>query len=154
MRQEFVGQLRYLDSAGKEQRPHLAARDRPYRQWGRLLYAAPTFIRARKEQAVLSADVYFEGGSRPYMTIAVAETAPGKGVVVAEIDLSSVRAGIDRARVGTTGYAYAVNSRGVLVAHQNIDLVARRTSFASLPQVRAALRGPAGSVHRRRDDRT
>jgi signal transduction histidine kinase len=48
---------------------------------------------------------------------------------------------IDRARVGSAGYAYAVDSRGELVTHPNINLVLRHTSFASLPQVRAALRG-------------
>jgi two-component system, NtrC family, sensor kinase len=143
VRQEFVGQLSYLDSAGKEQvRTSPLEIDRIGS--GVDFSTSPTFIRARKEKRFLG-DVYFEGGSRPYITIAVAETAPGKGVVVAEIDLSSVRAAIDRARVGTTGYAYAVNSRGVLVAHQNIDLVARHTSFASLPQVQAALRGPSGT---------
>jgi two-component system, NtrC family, sensor kinase len=143
VRQEFVGQLSYLDAAGKEQvRTSPLEIDRIGS--GVDFSTSPTFIRARKDKRFLG-DVYFEGGSRPYMTIAVAETAPGKGVVVAEIDLSSVRAAIDRARVGTTGYAYAVNSRGVLVAHQNIDLVSRHTSFASLPQVRAALRGRAGT---------
>jgi signal transduction histidine kinase len=43
--------------------------------------------------------------------------------------------------VGTAGYAYAVDSRGELVAHPNLNLVLRHTSFASLPQVRAALHG-------------
>ena len=52
---------------------------------------AATFVRARADQRYLGR-VYFVGGSRPYMRIAVAETRPGRGVVVAEIDLSSVRA--------------------------------------------------------------
>ena len=71
------------------------------------------------------------------MTISVAEPAPGRGVVVAEIDLSFVREVIARARVGTTGYAYAVDSRGVLITHPIINLVLQHTSFALLPQVRA-----------------
>jgi hypothetical protein len=71
----------------------------------------------------------------------VAERGAGRGVVVAEIDLSFVRDVIDRARVGTTGYAYAVDSGGDLITHPNINLVLRHTSFASLPQVRAALHG-------------
>jgi signal transduction histidine kinase len=66
-------------------------------------------------------------------------------VVVAEIDLSSVRQVVERARVGTSGYAYAVDSRGELVTHPNINLVLRHTSFAALPQVRAALRSPANA---------
>ena len=75
------------------------------------------------------------------MTVSRAELAPGRGAVVAEIDLRSVQQVIERARVGTTGYAYAVDSSGELVTHPNIDLVLRHTSFALLPQVRAAIRG-------------
>ena len=65
------------------------------------------------------------------MTVSVAERAPGRGVVVADIDLHSIRQ-VDRpARVGTAGYAYAVDSHGELVTHPNINLVLRHTSFAS-----------------------
>ena len=49
------------------------------------------------------------------MTIALSENAPGRGVVVAEIDLSPVSQAVERARVGTAGYAYAVDSRGDIV---------------------------------------
>ena len=48
---------------------------------------------------------------------------------------------VDRARIGTAGYAYAVDSKGVLVAHADTDLLLRHTNMASLPQVQAALRG-------------
>jgi signal transduction histidine kinase len=75
----------------------------------------------------------------------VAERAPGRGVVVAEIDLRSVHQVSESARVGAAGYAYAVDADGVLVAHPDINLVLRKTSFASLPQVAAALRGRADS---------
>ena len=92
------------------------------------------FVRARAQQRYLGR-VYFVGGSRPHMRISVAERAPGRGVVMAEIDLSYVREVIERARIGTSGYAYAVDSRGVLVTHKDINLVLQHTSFASLPQV-------------------
>ena len=147
-RDELVSQLSYLDSTGKEQvRTHPLEIDRIGR--GIDLSRNPEFIRARAEQRYLG-PVYFQRGSQPHMTISVAELAPGRGVVVAEIDLGFLRQVIDRARVGTAGYAYAVDSRGVLVAHRDANLVLRRTSFASLPQVRAALRGsgkaPADAV--------
>jgi signal transduction histidine kinase len=140
-REKFVSQLSYLDSTGKER-----VRTSPL-EFDRIgggidLSRSAKFIRARAEQRYLG-PVYFQGGSRPYMTISVAERAAGRGVVIAEIDLSPVRQVIDRARVGSAGYAYVVDSRGELVSHPNIDLVLRKTSFASLPQVRAALRGPA-----------
>ena len=51
------------------------------------------------------------------MAISVAESAPGGGVVVAEIDLRFVGDVIESARVGSAGYAYAIDRRGRLVAH-------------------------------------
>jgi signal transduction histidine kinase len=138
-REELVSQLSYLDSTGKEQvRTSPLETDRIGR--GHDLSRSPKFIRARAEHRYFGR-VYFQRGSRPHMTISVAERAAGRGVVVAEIDLSFVRDVIDRARVGTTGYAYAVDSRGELITHPNINLVLQHTSFASLPQVRAALHG-------------
>jgi two-component system, NtrC family, sensor kinase len=137
--EEFVSQLSYLDSTGKEQvrtSPLEIDRIRSRIDFSR----RAEFLRARAEHRFLGR-VYFQHGSRPHMTISVAERGAGHGVVVAEIDLSFVRDVIDRARVGTTGYAYAVDSRGELITHPNINLVLQHTSFASLPQVRAALHG-------------
>ena len=139
-REKFVSQLSYLDSTGRE-RVRTSPLETDRIGGGIDLSGSMRFIRARAEQRYLGR-VYFQGGSRPHMTISVAERAPGRGVVVAEIDLRSVRQVIERARVGATGYAYAVDSRGVLVTHPDINLVLRHTSFASLPQVQAALRGP------------
>ena len=76
------------------------------------------------------------------MTISVSELAGRGGVVVADIDLSFVGDVIDRARIGTEGYAYAVDARGELVTHPDINLVLQHTNFSSLPQVRAALSAP------------
>ena len=132
--------MSYLDATGKEQvRASPVEPDRLGSGIDRSASAA--FIRARAEKRYLG-HVYFRRESQPHMTISVAERAPGRGVVVAEIDLSFVRDVIDRARVGTAGYAYAVDSAGELVAHPDLNLVLRRTSFASLPQVRAALERP------------
>ena len=144
-REELVSQLSYLDSTGKEQvRTHPLEIDRT--GTGIDLSRSPKFIRARTEQRYLG-PVYVQR-SQPHMTISLAELAPGRGVVVAEIDLSFVGPVMERARVGTAGYAYAVDSRGELVTHRDINLVLGRTSFAALPQVRAALRtnAPAEAV--------
>ena len=144
LRNELVSQLRYLDADGREQ-----ARASPL-EVDRLasgidLSRSPAFRQARSDKRYLG-PVYFERGSQPHMRIAVAERAPGRGVVVADIDLSFVTPEIERARVGTAGYAYAVDGRGVLVTHPDDDLVRRKTSFASLPQVRRALDGPGEPV--------
>ena len=147
VRNELIGRLTYLDAAGKEQ---VLASPLEVDQLARGLDLSQSdaFRRARGEKRYLG-PVYFERGSQPHMKIAVAERAPGRGVVVADIDLSFVTPEIERARVGTAGYAYAVDGRGVLVTHPDSDLVRRKTSFASLPQVRAALDGPEQGAARR-----
>jgi signal transduction histidine kinase len=84
---------------------------------------------------------------RPHMIIAVAEATPAKGVIVADVDLGSVVDAIRRAQIGTAGYAYAVDSRGQVIAHTtNISLVLADTNLGDLPQVRAAL-ASAGMAH-------
>ncbi len=143
-RDRLISQLSYLDATGREcvrsssLEPNrvTCAVDRS---------STPEFVRARADEQYLG-PVYFQRRSQPHMKIAVSENAPGRGVVVADVDLSSVSDIIERARVGTTGYAYAVDSRGVLITHPNINLVLRRTSFADLPQVRAALEQPVASA--------
>jgi signal transduction histidine kinase len=141
-REKFISRLSYLDSTGKE-RVRSSPLEIDRLDSGIDRSASAEFTGARADERFLGR-IVFERGSQPHMTIAVAERAPGRGVVVADIDLSYVREAVERARVGTTGYAYAVDSRGELVTHsKDINLVLRHTSFSSLPQVRAALRGPA-----------
>ncbi len=106
-------------------RPYTCAVDRS---------STPEFVRARADEQYLGR-VYFQRRSQPHMKIAVSENAPGRGVVVADVDLSSVSDIIERARVGTTGYAYAVDCARSPLTHPDINLVLRRTSFAMLPQV-------------------
>jgi two-component system, NtrC family, sensor kinase len=150
-REELVSELSYLDATGREQvRTNLLEPDRIGR--GADFSRVPKFTRARADERYLS-PVYFQNDSQPHMTISVAEIAPERGVVVAEIDLSFLGPAMDRARVGTAGYAYVVDSGGELVAHPDKDLVLRHTSFESLPQVRAALNrtGPAAAATTGRD---
>jgi len=145
-REKLISQLRYLDATGRER-----VRASPLeidRDSGIDRSRSPAFVRARTANRYFGT-VYFQRGSQPHMSVAVAEPGGG-GVVVAEIDLAFVRQVIERARIGTDGYAYAVDRRGVLIDHPDRNLVLRHTSFASLPQVRAALlepkRGPDDAV--------
>jgi signal transduction histidine kinase len=101
------------------------------------------FMRTKAEQLYFGDVVFEEQDVRPHMIVAVAERAPGQGVIVADVDLRSVMDVIDRAGIGDTGYAYAVNSRGELIAHPDTNLVLVHTNLADLPQVQAALTGPA-----------
>jgi signal transduction histidine kinase len=142
-RDESISRVSYVDAKGNE-RVRTSALETDRIGIGTDLSGSPTFVIARAKHRYFG-HVHFENGS-PHLTVSVGERAPGRGVVVAEIDLHSIRQVIDRAHVGTAGYAYAVDSRGELVTHPNINLVLRHTSFASLPQVRAALRGRAGAA--------
>jgi signal transduction histidine kinase len=137
-RDSSVSRVSYVDASGSEQ-VRTSALETDRIRSGTDLSRSPKFLAARAKHEYFG-PVYFENGL-PHLTVSVAERAPGRGAVVAEIDLRSIRQVIDRARVGSAGYAYAVDSRGELVTHPNINLVLRHTSFASLPQVRAALRG-------------
>jgi two-component system, NtrC family, sensor kinase len=138
-REKLISQLRYLDATGRE-RVRTSPLEIDRLDSGIDRSRSPVFLRARSREPFFGV-VYFQRGSQPHMSVAVAEPG-GTGVVVAEIDLAFVRQVIERARIGTTGYAYAVDRRGVLIDHPDRNLVLRHTSFASLPQVRAALLAP------------
>jgi signal transduction histidine kinase len=101
----------------------------------------PELIGARAEERYFGDVVVNPRDNRPHLTVAVAEHPPGQGVIVGDVDLRSVLDAVDRARIGSSGYAYAVDARGELIAHPDVNLVLQHTSFAELPQVRAALAG-------------
>ena len=139
--QKLISQLTYLDATGREcvraysfeidQRDSRTCVDGPP--------PSEVFVRARADQQSFGSVAFDVRDSRPHMTVAVAEVPPGKGVIVADVDLRSVLEAIDRAQVGSAGYAYAVDAQGDLIAHPDINLVLAHTSFAALPQVHAAL---------------
>jgi len=142
-RDRSISRVSYVDASGHE-RVRSSALETDRIGTSTDLSQSHTFLVARAEKRYFGR-VHFENGS-PHLTVSVAERAPGHGVVVADIDLHSIRQVIDRAHVGTAGYAYAVDSHGELVTHPDINLVLRHTSFAALPQVRAALRRGANSA--------
>jgi signal transduction histidine kinase len=108
--------------------------------------ATDEFRLARADLRYFGSVTFSSPDGRPHMTVAVAEAPPGKGVIVADVDLGSVVDAISRAQIGTAGYAYAVDASGQVIAHtSNPSLVLANTSFGGLPQVQAALTGAATS---------
>jgi len=101
------------------------------------------FSRARTGQPYFGPVTFNVRDNRPHMTVAIAEHAPGSGVIEADFDLRSVVEAVDRARIGASGYAYVVDGEATLIAHPDINLVLAHRSFASLPQVQAALNATA-----------
>jgi two-component system NtrC family sensor kinase len=141
VREGAVSTVRYLDSSGREQLR--ISRYSVNHEGPGPDYAGTPAFRVARAQGTYYGRLYFLRDSRPHLTLSVRERPPGRGVVVAEIDLQFVEGVIKQARVGSAGYAYAVDSHGQLVAHPSIDLVLGRADFVRLPQVRSALSGSA-----------
>jgi len=102
---------------------------------------------AAQAGALYFGPVYFRRESEPYMTIALPLKGPDAGVAVAEVNLKFFWSVISQMQIGRAGYAYVVDSGGVLIAHPDIGLVLQKTALGALPQVRAALAAaprPAG----------
>ncbi len=60
------------------------------------------------------------------------ETNRVTAALLAIVSLEDVQAVIAKVRVGTTGQAYLVDRRGVVVAHRDLDLVRRRENLGDL----------------------
>ena len=139
-RAQFVSQVRYLDASGRE-RLRVSQTGLDTQGTGGDYSASRTFLAARS-RGTYYGPVTFLGGSRPEMTMSVAEN-PGHGVVAAVIDLGFVDDVISGTRLGSGGYAYVVDGGGGLIAHPDVNLVLSHANFSSLPQVRSALVGSA-----------
>jgi two-component system, NtrC family, sensor kinase len=139
-----ITELKQLDAAGKEQLKvsrlamDVVASGADYSQ-----DALFTDALAHK---ISFSPVYFRNESEPYLTIAIAGSGRNPGVTVVEVNLKLIWDVIRELRIGRSGYAYVVDRHGRLIAHPDISLVLRNTSFAMLPQVAAGLREMGGAA--------
>lgn len=137
-----ITEVSYLDAAGKEQL-HVSRLAVDVLGSQRDLSQEPAFLNAAAGRPYFG-PVYFRRESEPYMTVAMAGRGPAAGVTVAEVNLKFIWDVVSRIGLGK-GEAYAVDSRGILIAHPDISLVLKKTDLSSLPQVRAARAGAAGA---------
>jgi signal transduction histidine kinase len=107
--------------------------------------ADPKFSAAKPAKPYIS-PVYFRQQSEPYVTLSMAGPRRSMGVTVAEVNLKLIWDEISQIRAGRKGYAYVVDSRGLLIAHPDIGLVLRKTNLAALSQVKAARKGFGGAA--------
>ena len=135
-RSAAINEMTLLDRNGKEYL-RLSRRTPDAILSGKDFSATEYFLKAKSGRPYRS-PIYFRN-SAPYITVAMAVGAEEAGVTVAEIDLEFLLDGITRIKVGESGLAYAVNSDGLLIAHPDIGLVLKQTSFSELPQVKAAI---------------
>ncbi len=85
--------------------------------------------------------IQFKNQVQPYMILAMAVGPQDAGITVVELNLEFLLEGVSRIKIGETGYAYVLDSRGQLVAHPNLSLVMNRENFSGLPQWNAAKEG-------------
>jgi signal transduction histidine kinase len=142
-----ITDVRYLDASGVEQLLvsrldlDVVASQADFSQKAAFLEA--------KTGKIYFSPVYFREESEPYMTLAKAGSGVQAGASVAEVNLKFIWEVVSQIKIGRAGYAYAVDSRGQLIAHPNISLVLRKTDLSSLPQVQAIHAGPLGPEERR-----
>jgi hypothetical protein len=135
-----VRQLRYLDGMGNE----LLRVGRPSSttmpdQTARIMEAA---LSAAESGQPYFGPVYVEDGATPAMTIAIADGPARSGVTVAEVTLTSVWEAVAQVRIGRSGYAYAVDQGGRLIAHPDTALAVQQPDRSSALAVVATRAGP------------
>lgn len=109
--------------------------------------ASPAVTGARAAR-VWYGPVTFQGGSEPFMTIAVAGNRAADGVAIAAVNLKFIWEVISAIRVGRTGEAFVLDRPGRLVAHPDISLVLRADQIAQRPlqALREAIRAQPGQA--------
>jgi signal transduction histidine kinase len=130
---------------------------------GGLTLVEGNFLRDRSVKEALAAGVYFgpvyaprllSPGARS-MEVVVSETSvvvgspegrhlAGDGAVGETLDLSVIQDLVRQTRLGTSGYVYAVDAKGLPIAHPNRAAFTNRS--LDLPQVRRALASQTGST--------
>ncbi len=105
----------------------------------------PLFVEARSGKTYFS-PVHFRNESEPFVTIAVPEGENPVTVTAAEVNLKSIWDLVSQIKIGKTGYAYAVDRKGLLVAHPDISMVLQKRDLSALPHVRAALAAHPGPL--------
>jgi signal transduction histidine kinase len=114
------------------------------------LQLAPA-LQSAKEGKSYFGSVYFHRDSEPYMTIAVPiERYVGRaiGILQVQVNLKYVWDLVSKLKVGTEGYAYAVERNGDLIAHPEISLVLQRLNVAHLDQVHLAFQSLSNAASR------
>ena len=132
-----ITELAYIDADGKEQL-RVSRLSMDVASTGIDRSADPAFAVAREARRYAS-PIYFRKESEPYMTLAVTGASRRSGVTIAEVNLKFIWDVITRIRIGNSGLAYAVDDKGLLIAHPDIGLVLRKSDVSSLQQIKAAL---------------
>ncbi len=96
----------------------------------------PEFMLPTSNHEAYYGPVWFDPrNGQALMTVAVpamdANTGQTDGVLIANVRIGQAWDAITNVRVGETGFAYIVDSRGIVVAHRDASIVLRRTIFTA-----------------------
>ena len=103
------------------------------------LKQAVWFKASKAGQTYLSV-VQLSSDSEPYIIMSI--PAPDGGVVAARLQLNVLKNVVTNLHFGQTGRAYVVSSEGVIVAHEEPEVVLAATTLAGRPEMEALLHAP------------
>jgi signal transduction histidine kinase/CheY-like chemotaxis protein len=143
-----VTELRWIDPAGRER--IFVARGASGTEESGTDYSVDDRFIAALGGGIHASPVYFRREGEPFVSLAVGSSAPRAGVMIAEVNLKFVWDVVSRVRLGESGLAYVVDSRGHLVSHPDLGRVLARTDLSQLPHVSDAIaRAPAARLRTR-----
>jgi signal transduction histidine kinase/CheY-like chemotaxis protein len=131
-----VAQLIHLDLAGKEQL-RVSRLDLDVAGSQEDFSKAPAFVTARTGKTYWS-PVYLKNDAEPYTTLGVPVGKYAVEVTTAEVSLAPVLKIVSQIEVGSSGYAYVVDSRNHLVAHPDGRVLRMQRDLSALEQVKSA----------------
>ena len=113
--------------------------------------SAEQIVSETKAAGTFNGPVYFDNDSVQHITMGIAETGTGKGVLVANVNLSVVQIIISQLSLANSGWAYVVDSEGKIVSHSVDELATRRADVSiclrwrrqSTPEQSSPARPPA-----------
>ena len=127
-----ISELYQLDGTGREQ---LRVSRSTIRVGGGADYSRdPRFLEGAVSRIWFS-PVFFEGGARPFISVAIAHSGRDTGVTVADVDLRFLSDIVSSIQAGKSGYTYIVDQQGRLIAHSDPSKLTRDANLSKLPQV-------------------
>jgi signal transduction histidine kinase/CheY-like chemotaxis protein len=133
-------EVSYVDAGGTEQLT--VSRVETAGALSQVDQAQQVWLSEARSRHITFGPVGFRDGSNPFVPIAMAESGPSAGLIVAVWDLESVRDVVSQASVGVSANAYLVDAGGWLIAGIGTTPISQGTDFSSSAQVRAVRGGP------------